>query len=108
VVLIMPEGTRSYDGVLARPRPGVSMLATRTGAPILPIGVSGTDRLLRRGQRLPRVGARVSLRVGRPFHLRLPEREARRASLAHADDELMRHVAALVDPRHRGDYEPWP
>jgi len=108
VVVIMPEGTRSYDGVLSRPKPGVSLLATRTGAPVLPVGVSGTDRLLRRGQRLPHVGASVTMRVGRPFHLRLPEGSERRSALADADDELMRRIAALVDARHRGAYEPWP
>jgi 1-acyl-sn-glycerol-3-phosphate acyltransferase len=111
VVVIMPEGTRSFDGVLARPKPGVSLLATRTGAPVLPVGISGTDRLLGRGQRLPNVGSRITLRAGRPFHLRLPEgadRLAARAALAAADEELMRRIAALVDLRHRGDWEPWP
>lgn len=108
VVAILPEGTRSHDGVMARPKPGVSLLATRTGAPVLPVGISGTDRLLGRGTALPAIGTRITLRVGRPFHLAVPDGVDRRAALAEADDELMRRIAALLDPRHRGDWEPWP
>ena len=107
VVAIMPEGTRSLDGRLKTARPGASLLATRTGATVLPVGISGTDELLGRGRRLPRVGTPVTLRVGRPFTLTL-EGHDRRAALAAADDQIMRRIAALVDPRHRGDREPWP
>ena len=108
VVAILPEGTRSLDGVMGEPKPGVSLLATRTGAPVLPVGISGTDRLLGRGAVLPAIGSRIILRVGRPFRLAIPEGVDRRAALADADAELMRRIAALVEPRHRGAWEPWP
>lgn len=108
VVAILPEGTRSFDGALAQPKPGVSLLATRTGAPVLPIGISGTDELIGREQVVPRIGSRIILRVGRPFHLTIPPGADRRAALAAADLEMMRRIAALVEPRHRGAWEPWP
>jgi 1-acyl-sn-glycerol-3-phosphate acyltransferase len=108
VMAILPEGTRSYDGVMGTPKPGVSLLATRTGAPVLPVGISGTDRLLGRGAVLPALGSRIVLRVGRPFQLVIAEGVDRRAALADADAELMRRIAALVEPRHRGTWEPWP
>jgi 1-acyl-sn-glycerol-3-phosphate acyltransferase len=107
VVAILPEGTRSFDGVLARPKPGVSLLATRTGAPVLPIGISGTDELIGRDQLLPHIGSRIIMHVGRPFYLAVPEGIDRRTALADADAELMRRIAALVEPRHRGAWEPW-
>ena len=108
VVAILPEGTRAYDGVLAEPKPGVSMLATRTGTPVLPVGISGTDDLLAREQALPRIGSRIIMRVGRPFTLSIPEGVDRRKALVAADEQLMRRIAALVEPRHRGRWEPWP
>ena len=108
VVAILPEGTRSFDGVMADPKPGVSMLATRTGTPVLPVGLSGTDDLMAREQTFPHIGARVTMRVGRPFRLTLAEGTDRRAALEAADAELMRRIAALVEPRHRGTWEPWP
>jgi 1-acyl-sn-glycerol-3-phosphate acyltransferase len=107
VVAILPEGTRSFDGVMGRPKPGVSLLATRTGAAILPVGLSGTDDLLGRGRRLPRIGHRITMRVGRPFRLAPPVGADRRAALSAADAELMARIAALVDPRHRGPWQPW-
>jgi 1-acyl-sn-glycerol-3-phosphate acyltransferase len=108
VVAILPEGTRAHDGVMAEPRPGVSLLATRTGTPVLPVGVSGTDVLIGREKVLPRIGSRISLRVGRPFQLSLAHGVDHREALKAADEELMRRIAALVEPRHRGRWEPWP
>jgi 1-acyl-sn-glycerol-3-phosphate acyltransferase len=108
VVAILPEGTRSFDGVMGDPKPGVSLLATRTGTPVLPIGISGTDDLIAREQLLPNIGSRVILRAGPPFTLTIPPGADRRAALADADEELMRRIAALVEPRHRGEWEPWP
>ena len=108
VVAILPEGTRAFDGVMSEPKPGVSMLATRTGTPVLPVGISGTDDLIAREQTLPNIGSRITLRVGRPFQLSVPQGADRRAALEAADAELMRRIAALVEPRHRGGWEPWP
>ena len=102
------EGTRSFDGVMSDPKPGVSMLATRTGTPVLPVGISGTDELIAREQTLPNIGSRIILRVGRPFVLTIPKGADRREALEAADAELMRRIAALVEPRHRGKWEPWP
>ena len=107
VVAILPEGTRSLDGVLATPRPGVSLLATRTGTRVLPVGISGADRWLGRGRRFPSIGARISVRVGPPFTLSNPAGTDRRAGLKAADEELMRRIAGLLDERHRGEWEPW-
>ncbi|HSH22334.1 MAG TPA: lysophospholipid acyltransferase family protein, partial [Candidatus Caenarcaniphilales bacterium] len=104
VLCIFPEGTRSRSGVLQQPKPGAAMLATRTGAPVLPVGISGTDRFLGPGQRLPRVGSRVTLRVGRPFVVTLDRSLPRREALQSVSDEIMVRIAALVEVRHRGRF----
>jgi 1-acyl-sn-glycerol-3-phosphate acyltransferase len=104
VLCIFPEGTRSASGAMQEPRPGVAMLATRSGVPVLPVGISGTDRFLGRGQKIPRFGSRISVRVGRPFTLALDPGLSRRDAMNKASDELMRQIAALVDARHRGRF----
>ncbi len=104
VMCIFPEGTRSSDGVLAEAKPGVAMLATRTGVPILPVGISGSDRFLGRGARWPRFGTHITVRVGRPFRLELEAGMSRRAAVQRGSDEIMRHIAELVDERHRGSH----
>jgi 1-acyl-sn-glycerol-3-phosphate acyltransferase len=104
VIVIFPEGTRSRDGLLHEPLPGVALLASRTGVPVLPAGVSNTDQLLGRGKRLPRLGTVVTLRVGRPFTVQPDPSLPRREALAVANDRIMRSIAALIDERHRGSY----
>ena len=104
VLCIFPEGTRSHTGELGQPKPGVAMLATRSGVPILPVGISGTDRFLGRGQRVPRLRSRIVVRVGRPFVLEVDEALPRRTALEAATDQIMRAVATLIEPRHRGRF----
>ena len=104
VLCIFPEGTRSPDGVMGEPKPGVAMLATRSGVPILPVGVSGSDKFLGRGSRFPRIGTRITMRVGKPFTVSLDPSRPRREQIHAASDQIMSAIAALVDDRHRGRY----
>src|SRR5580692_12708170 len=63
---IYPEGTRSPDGRLYRGRPGVGWLALNSGAPVIPVAMMGTEKILPPGHRIPRPG-RISIRVGEPL-----------------------------------------
>lgn len=108
VLLIFPEGTRSPDGRLQPARDGLSMLALRTGAPIVPIGVADSDRVWPRGQKLPRPrpGTRVTVTIGSPFRLadELPAGLDRKTAKGLATDLIMRRIAGLLPPRQRGAY----
>ena len=63
---IYPEGTRSRDGRLYRGRTGVAHLALTSGAPVVPVGLTGTQNLQPVGSRLPRL-AKVAVRFGEPL-----------------------------------------
>jgi 1-acyl-sn-glycerol-3-phosphate acyltransferase len=63
---IYPEGTRSPDGRLYRGRTGVGWLALQSRAPVIPVAMIGTDKLLPPGHRLPRPG-RIEIRIGKPI-----------------------------------------
>jgi 1-acyl-sn-glycerol-3-phosphate acyltransferase len=63
---IYPEGTRSPDGRLYRGRTGVGYLALHSGAPVIPVAMVGTDKVLAPGRRLPRPG-RIEIRIGEPL-----------------------------------------
>jgi 1-acyl-sn-glycerol-3-phosphate acyltransferase len=82
------------------------MLALRSGATIVPIGVSNTDRVWPKGTFLPRPGRHATMRIGAPFRLAdvLPEGLDRKAQKAEATGVIMRRIAALLDERHRGAY----
>lgn len=105
-LFVFPEGTRSLDGSLGEGRDGVAVLALRTGAPIVPIGISGAYERWPRGQKLPHPGGRVTVRVGSPFRLAdvLPTDIDRRAAKTAATDLIMRRIAELLPERQRGRY----
>ncbi len=77
VVVIFPEGTRIRTGSLATPRRGVGRLALETGAPVVPVAITGTEHA-RRGWRIRPV--KVKIRCGRP--LTFPRVESASPSLA--------------------------
>ena len=53
-VALYPEGTRSTDGRLYKGRTGVAFLALQTGAPVVPVGLIGTDKVMPVGAKVPR------------------------------------------------------
>ena len=67
-VLIFPEGKRSDDGDVGRFMPGVGMIASRLGVPVVPVRIDGLDKVLHHSWRMARPG-RVRIAFGRPLHL---------------------------------------
>lgn len=65
-VLVFPEGTRGDGRTMLPVNRGVAMLAKRSGALVLPVGLSGTVKRLPRGASFPRLG-RVTVWFGEPF-----------------------------------------
>lgn len=104
VLTIFPEGTRSPSGAMQAAKEGASVLAFRSGAPILPIAIIGSQRFWAKGARLPRPGRRMTVRVGETFKLSIPKGGDRHESLRLATVELMGHIAALLPPEQRGVY----
>ena len=104
VLTIFPEGTRSPSGAMQEAKEGASVLAVRSGAPILPIAIVGSQRFWAKGKRLPHLGRRMTVRVGEAFTLSMPKGGDRHESLRLATIELMGHIAVLLPPEQRGVY----
>jgi 1-acyl-sn-glycerol-3-phosphate acyltransferase len=68
VVLVYPEGSRSPDGRLREPQPGVGFIARHGGVPVIPAAVWGTEKVLPRGTNRIHRGD-VHLRYGTPVRL---------------------------------------
>ena len=106
ILFVFPEGTRSPDGALHEARDGIAVLALRSGAPIVPIGIAGSNRVWPRGQKIPHPGGHVTIRVGeafRPADL-LPEGTDRRTAKGLVTTMIMDRIAALLPPSQRGFY----
>jgi len=66
VVLIFPEGARTYDGQIAPFHSGIRTLALRSGATIVPVAIEGTYQAWPRQRSFPRLGT-IHLRFGEPI-----------------------------------------
>ncbi len=103
-IALFPEGTRSRTGVIGEGRPGAALLAQRSGAPLLPVAVSGTERLFPGRSRIPH-RTRVTVRIGTPFVLpHQPTGRLDRAELAGGSERIMREIAALLPAWQRGRF----
>jgi 1-acyl-sn-glycerol-3-phosphate acyltransferase len=107
-VALYPEGTRSLDGRLYKGRTGVAFLALETGAPVVPVGLIGTDRVMPVGAKMPSLKERVTVRFGTPLNLAHhgPASSGRARRLA--TDEIMSAIHALSGQELAGVYNELP
>ena len=108
-VLLYPEGTYPKGATpigLIKAQPGAAMLALRSRATILPIGISGSEYVwTKRG--LPRNLVRrwpVEVKVGEPYRPNLPPGVSQKQALALVSEEMMQRIAALLPEAYRGYY----
>jgi 1-acyl-sn-glycerol-3-phosphate acyltransferase len=104
VLGLAPEGTRSRSGVMQKGRSGAAYMAYHTGVPVVPVSVSGQEKVVRSLFRFHR--ARVRVVVGQPFRP-APPASGNKASAAevHAfTEEMMYHLAAMLPAEYRGVY----
>lgn len=99
-----PEGTRSPTGALQEAKDGIALLGLRTGAPIIPIGIQDADRVWPKGRTLPRIGGRITVRIGSPIVLGGEPGGDRRAAKSEGTERIMRAIADLLPERQRGIY----
>jgi putative phosphoserine phosphatase/1-acylglycerol-3-phosphate O-acyltransferase len=110
IVIVLPQGTipRGYDffDPVLHGKTGTARLAASTGAPVVPVGLWGTEQVWPRSSRLPdftlvRHPPTVRVRVGKPLSLSLTD--------AKADTEtIMEAISALLPAEARVRHEPTP
>jgi 1-acyl-sn-glycerol-3-phosphate acyltransferase len=95
---VFPEGTRQQGPVIQPLKEGAAFLACRTGAPIVPVGIGGSERAMPRGARLARP-RKVVMVIGEP--IRPPERaegeRVRRSEVRRVTDQLSSELQKLFD-----------
>jgi 1-acyl-sn-glycerol-3-phosphate acyltransferase len=106
LVGVFPEGTRSVEG-LTRAFRGVSLIATHSGAPLIPVGIVGTHDLPGNGskqQKRTRFWPKVNLVFGQPFHLDTHKPDGTRWTLEEHADAMMIEIAKILPVSYRGMY----
>jgi len=100
-LIMFPEATRSKTARLQPAFPGSALIARRSGVPILPVGISGTEGVKGIGWIWHR--PRITVNIGRPFYLP-SSKKLTKAGLAENTSSIMERIAELLPPKYRGVY----
>jgi 1-acyl-sn-glycerol-3-phosphate acyltransferase len=104
---IYPEGTRSPEGHLHRGRTGVARLAVKAGVPVIPCGLVGTEKVMPKSAKFPRLRGRIEVIVkfGEPLDFsRYQGQETDRFALRSATDEIMYEIMQLSGQDYKDEY----
>lgn len=102
IMIIAPEGTRSFDGKLNKGYPGIVLLAIRSGVPILPVVFYGNENFSQNLKKLKRT--KMVIRVGESFVVDFKDQALSRDFRQEVTDEIMYQIAALLPEEYRGVY----
>jgi cytidylate kinase len=108
---IYAEGTRSLTGSLAEAKAGVGLIALKTGAPVLPVAITGSERLPFNGSKGDTAHAHeaddapvgVHIVYGKPFVLPRTV-DGKKLSATEATDVIMLEIARMLPESYRGVY----
>lgn len=108
ILVIAPEGTRSPNAALIEGKSGTAYLAAKTGATVIPIGLTGTeDEVVKtRLKKIKRLD--VNIKIGEPFKIPNLPSINRDEFLQKYTDEIMCRIAALLPESYRGIYSHHP
>lgn len=95
---IFPEGTRSRTTSLAKAHAGMGLIALRSGVPIVPIAIWGSENALKK------LGTRITISYGEPLLLTPKGKKMTREDIDEATDKVMRKIAEMLPPEYRGVY----
>jgi len=116
---IYPEGTRSKTFQLQDPQPGAAMIASSSGAQVLPLGIAGTENIMRRKKLGFLTRPRVVVSIGKLYSLKeaaaafalehnLPAsgKRGKHDDLDFLSDIMMLKIAEILPPEYRGHFTP--
>lgn len=113
IIIIAPEGRYSLTGALEEGSGGAAFLAYKSGAPILPIAITGTENENVYGRMKKFQRARVHVRVGKMFQLAgqaegaiLNGSKGRQEAMDVGTRQIMQALASLLPEKYHGAYAP--
>lgn len=103
IFMIFPEGTRSRSRTLQKANDGMSYIALRSGVPVLPVAIYGSENVLKK------FGAKVTITYGDPIVF-TPKNGKRltREDIQETTNTIMYKIAAMLPPEYRGVYSDIP
>jgi 1-acyl-sn-glycerol-3-phosphate acyltransferase len=108
LMVIAPEGTRSKTASLQPGKMGVAFLASKSGYPVVPVALTGTEDAgvianLKKFRK-----SRITIKVGKPMTIQVPSGKGREEAMNQATQEIMCRIAAMLPESYRGVYKDHP
>jgi len=101
-LVMFPEATRSKNAQLQPAFPGSALIALRSGVPILPVGITGTERIKGVAWLLHR--PEIIVNIGQPFYLPPASSKLTKVKLTELTNYIMERIAELLPQEYRGNY----
>ncbi len=98
VLIIFPEGTRSKTQKMAKANDGLGMIALRSGVPVIPVAVWGSEHALKK------FGAEVTISYGKPVVFKPKGAKITREDIQQTTTDVMQQIAVMLPARYRGVY----
>src|SRR6266700_6271761 len=98
ILVIFPEGTRSRTHTLAMAHSGLGLVALRTGVPVVPVAIWGSEKALKKF-RTP-----ITISYGEPMVLKPKGKKITHEDIDEATNLVMRKIAEMLPPEYRGVY----
>lgn len=108
LLAIAPEGTRSKTEALQAGKMGVAFLASKSGYPVLPVAVTGTqDRgIVENIKHFRR--SKITATAANLIYIDIPRGPGREEAMRRTTDEIMCQIGALLPEKYRGVYADHP
>lgn len=108
LLVIAPEGTRSKTEALQQGKMGVAFLASKSGYPVLPVAVTGTeDRAIVENLKHFR-RSKITATAADLMYIDIPKGKGREEAMRQVTDEIMCQIAVLLPEKYRGVYADHP
>jgi len=102
-LIMFPEGGRSKSARMQPALPGAALIAIRTGVPILPVSIRGTEKFRKLKWSFFH-HPKVTVTIGKPFNPSFTEGRPPKEQRQLLMKEMMGKIAALLPPEYRGVY----
>jgi 1-acyl-sn-glycerol-3-phosphate acyltransferase len=102
-LVVFPEGTRSRTASLNEAKAGAVSLILKSGAPVLPVGITGTERM-QPFLRVVNPTGKIRVNIGQPFSLPSIEGRPSRELLRSMTTDIMHRVCDLLPESYHGVY----
>ena len=95
---IFPEGTRSRTRAIAQAHAGMGMIALRTGVPVVPVAIWGSENALKKFR------SPITIAYGEPIVFKPKGKKITREDIDEATNTVMQKIAEMLPPEYRGVY----